>query len=356
MSVAISSRYSGLTPYVPGEQPRDVSRLIKLNTNESPFPPPEAVQKAAYTASQSLNLYNDTEARALSERFASHVGVSPGEVLATNGSDEILYFAYLAFGDDASPMAYPDISYGFYPVYADICRVPGRAIPLREDFTLDYRDYMGIDANVVIANPNAPTGIALPVEDIERIVRSNPNRLVLIDEAYVDFGGVSCVPLIKKYDNLLVTRTFSKSYSLAGARLGFGIACEELMGKLRAVKNSINPYNVNAMTQAAGLAALESKEYYQEMVAEVSAIRDETASRLRALGYRVLPSSTNFLFFGQGPVNGAALMGELRERGVLVRYFGGERTKDFVRMSMGTRKQMDEVVSHIREICEGRRG
>ena len=271
-------------------------------------------------------------------------------MLPVNGSDEILYFAFLAYGDDQNPFAFADISYGFYPVYARFCGVPSRDIPLKDDFSLDYRDYLGISEHVLIANPNAPTGTCLPIWQIEEIVRSNPDRVVIIDEAYIDFGGESCVPLIQKYDNLLVIQTFSKSRSLAGARLGFGIGSEGLMRDLNTVKYSINPYNVNRMTQAAGVAAIEDNSYYRANAETIMTTRAEATEQLQSLGFSVLPSSANFVFAKSGSLSGETLYKELKARGVLVRHFTKERIKDFCRITIGTREQMQVLMTNIQAI------
>ena len=255
MSRFFSEKYASLMPYTPGEQPKEM-KYIKLNTNESPFPPsPNAIAMAAEAASN-LQLYSDPESKKLTEAVAKLCGVAPDQVLMTNGSDEILNFAFMAFCDEGTPAAFADITYGFYKVFAQINSLPYRVIPLRKDFTIDIKDYFNIGCTVFIANPNAPTGIALTVEEIEEIVRHNPDNVVVIDEAYVDFGGESCIPLIEKYDNLLVTQTFSKSRSLAGGRLGFGVGSRALIADLNAIKYSTNPYNVNSMTMAAGLGTL----------------------------------------------------------------------------------------------------
>jgi histidinol-phosphate aminotransferase len=255
MSRFLSAKFAGLAPYTPGEQPQD-KKYVKLNTNESPFSPSPGVIAAVQREASRLNLYCDPECTALRAAAAAYYGVKPENVLPVNGSDEILYFAFLAYADADNAIAYPDVTYGFYPVYARFCGVPSREIPLKSDFSVDYRDYLGIREHILIANPNAPTGVCMPVSEIEAILRANPDRLVMIDEAYVDFGGESCVPLVQGYDNLLVIQTFSKSRSLAGARLGFGIGSESLICDLRAVKYSVNPYNVNRMTQAAGVMRL----------------------------------------------------------------------------------------------------
>jgi histidinol-phosphate aminotransferase len=349
MSRFLSEKYATLTPYVPGEQPRDM-KYVKLNTNESPFPPSARVVAAAEREANRLNLYSDPECTALKLAAAKLYGVEPKNVLPVNGSDEILYFAFLAFGDDKNSFAFADISYGFYPVYAQFCDVPSRLIPLTAEFEIDYRDYLGIAEHVLIANPNAPTGTCLPPCQVEEIVRSNPDRVVIVDEAYIDFGGESCVPLIHKYDNLLVIQTFSKSRSLAGARLGFGIGCEALMRDLNTVKYSINPYNVNRMTQAAGVAAIEDDDYYRENAKTIMATRAETAEQLKSLGFTVLPSCANFVFAKSGSVSGETLYRELKARGVLVRHFTKERIKDFCRITIGTREQMQVLMTNIQAI------
>lgn len=349
MSRFLSAKYATLTPYVPGEQPRDM-KYVKLNTNESPFPPSTRVVAAAEREANRLNLYSDPECTELKIAAAKLYGVEPKNVLPVNGSDEILYFAFLAYGDDQNPFAFADISYGFYPVYARFSGVPSREIPLKNDFSLDYRDYLGICEHVLIANPNAPTGTCLPIWQIEEIVRSNPDRVVIIDEAYIDFGGESCVPLIQKYDNLLVIQTFSKSRSLAGARLGFGIGSEGLMRDLNTVKYSINPYNVNRMTQAAGVAAIEDNSYYLANADTIMATRAEATEQLQSLGFSVLPSSANFVFAKSGSLSGETLYKELKARGVLVRHFTKERIKDFCRITIGTREQMQVLITNIQAI------
>jgi histidinol-phosphate aminotransferase len=325
-------------------------KYVKLNTNESPFPPSARVVAAAEREAGRLNLYSDPECTELKLAAVKLYGVEPKNVLPVNGSDEILYFAFLAFGDKMNPFAFADISYGFYPVYAQFCNVPSRQIPLTAEFEIDYRDYLGVAEHVLIANPNAPTGTCLPPWQIEEIVRSNPDRVVIVDEAYIDFGGESCVPLIHKYDNLLVIQTFSKSRSLAGARLGFGIGCEALMRDLNTVKYSINPYNVNRMTQAAGVAAIEDDDYYRENAKTIMATRAETAEQLKSLGFTVLPSCANFVFAKSGSVSGETLYRELKARGVLVRHFTKERIKDFCRITIGTREQMQVLMSNIQAI------
>ena len=349
----LSARHAALTPYTPGEQPQNME-YVKLNTNESPFPPSEAVVKAAEREAGKLNLYCDPACTLLCEKAAELYGVRPGNILPVNGSDEILYFAFMAFCDEKTPMACPDISYGFYPVYADINHVPLHEIPLREDFGIAAEDYIGLGENIVIANPNAPTGMCLSVPEIERIVASNQDNVVIIDEAYIDFGGESCVPLINKYDNLLVTQTFSKSRSMAGGRLGFGIGCESLIRDLNTIKYSTNPYNINRMTQACGIASIESNDYYMENCRIIADNRGYTAGELEKLGFNVLPSCANFIFARSADIGGEEYYERLKELGVLVRHFGKERIKDYVRISIGTREQMDVLLEKTRLILAER--
>lgn len=351
MSKFFSAKYATLTPYVPGEQPKD-AQYIKLNTNESPFAPPVSVVEAVREEAGKLQLYSDPESGKLTEKAAAVLGVKKSQVLMTNGSDEGLNFAFMAFCDEQHPIVFPDITYGFYPVFAELNGIPYEKIPLKEDFSVDYRDYVGIEKNIVIANPNAPTGLALSLAEIEEIVKSNPNNVVVIDEAYVDFGGESCVPLIDKYDNLLVTQTFSKSRSLAGGRLGMVIGNEKLIADLNTVKYSTNPYNVNRMTAAAGYAALCETEWFERNCAAIQEVRGYTAAALKKLGFTVLNSKTNFLFAKSDKIDGRALYERLKAKGVLVRQFNAPRIADFVRVTIGTKEQMDVFLERTAEILE----
>ena len=351
MTRFFTSKLKSLEAYVPGEQPKDM-KYIKLNTNESPFPPSASVIEAARCEAERLQLYSDPECTPLVEKFAELYGIDKESVIMTNGSDEVLNFAFMAFSDESRPLAFPDITYGFYPVFARLNGIPYTEIPLKEDFSLDYRDYLGINKNIVIANPNAPTGMALSLYEIEEIVSSNPNNLVLIDEAYVDFGGESAYALTKKYDNLLVTGTFSKSRSLAGARLGFGIANPEIIRDLNTIKYSTNPYNVNRMTMMAGYRALEDNEYYMNNCKTIIDTREYTRRELERLGFTVLPSKTNFLFAKTPDIDGKELYLTLKARGILVRHFKKERIKDFNRITIGTKSDMQTLIVAIEEILK----
>ena len=352
MSRFFTQRLDKLVPYTPGEQPRDM-QYIKLNTNESPFPPSPAVIEAAKAEAGRLQLYSDPTCRKLTDKLASLYGVSPEQVILTNGSDEVLNFAFMAFADEDHPLVFPEITYGFYPVFAELNRIPYQEIPLKADFSVDCRDYMNLGGKtVVIANPNAPTGLCLTLAEIEAIVRSNPDGVVVIDEAYVDFGAESAVALVDKYDNLLVTQTFSKSRSLAGARLGFGIGNKALISDLHTVRYSTNPYNVNRMTAAAGHAALCDNDYYMDNCRTIMENRDYTTKALRELGFEVLDSLTNFVFAKSDKIGGEALYLELKRRGILVRHFGKASITDYNRVTIGTRAQMEAFISTVKTILE----
>lgn len=351
MSKFFSKKYAALQPYVPGEQPKD-AQYIKLNTNESPFPPISAVVDAMKQEGEKAHLYSDPECTLLIHKAAEVYGVKPTQIIATNGSDEVLEFAFMAFCDKDTPAVFPDITYGFYSVFAALHGVPYKTIPLKDDFTIDYRDYLGVNATIFIANPNAPTGIAMPLWQIEEILRSNPRNVVVIDEAYVDFGGQSAVSLIDKYDNLLITQTFSKSRSLAGARLGLGFANEKLISDLHTLRYSKNPYNVNRMTMAAGYTALCNQKYYDEKCKEIASVRAYTADKLRALGFTLTKSQANFLFIRSDKVGGEELYTKLKQKGVLVRHFTTPRIAEYNRVTVGTREQMDAFLQCVKEIIK----
>ncbi len=351
MSRFFSDKYAALVPYVPGEQPKDM-QYIKLNTNESPYPPSPAVLEAVSAEAGKLQLYSDPECTLLREKAAEVYGVPKERLIMTNGSDEVLNFAFMAFSDDSHPIAFADITYGFYSVFADINRIPYEIIPLGDDFSIDYRDYVGIGKNIVIANPNAPTGLALPISEIEEIVRSNPDNVVIIDEAYVDFGGESAAGLVDRYDNLLVTGTFSKSRSMAGARLGFGIANEALIADLNTIKYSTNPYNVNRMTCMAGYAALCENSYYTNNCKRIIETREYLIRELISLGFECTDSKANFVFAKSDAIDGGALYRALKEKGVLVRHFDKEKIAQYNRITVGTREQTEALLRAVKEILE----
>ena len=351
MSRFFSSKYANLTPYVPGEQPRD-KRYIKLNTNESPFPPSPRAQALAAEAAGELALYSDPECKMIRTLAAEKLGISTDEILFFNGSDEALNFAFLAFCDENTPAAFPDITYGFYEVFANVNGVPYTKIPLADDFTIRTEDYVNLNKTIFIANPNAPTGLALPLSAIETILRSNPNNVVVIDEAYVDFGGESAIPLISKYENLLVIQTFSKSRSMAGGRLGFAAGSKALIRDLNDLRYSTNPFNVNRMSMAAGIGALEDEDYFRSCVSAVLAARTYTLTALRELGFTAADSETNFVLVKHPALDGKKLYLDLKDKGILVRHFDTPRLRDYNRITIGTQTQMEALVAAIREIME----
>ena len=351
MSRFLCKKRASLAAYVPGEQPQD-KKYIKLNTNEAPIPPSEATLRCL-RGETDLNLYPDPTCRELRESIASLYGLAPENVSVSNGSDEILAFAFMAFCDEDAPAAFADITYGFYPVFADLFGVPYTVIPLKDDFSVDVDRFCGAKGTVVLANPNAPTAIALELSDIERILRSDPDRVVLVDEAYVDFGACSAVELLGKYENLLVVQTFSKSRCMAGARLGFALGSPALIEDLERIRYSFNPYNIDRITLRLGAAALADNGYYMDMCRTVCETRAYTAERLKTLGFVITDSKTNFLFARHPDLGGEEYYRKLRDRGVLVRYFGKERIADYVRITVGTREEMDALLRETEAILKG---
>lgn len=351
MSRFFVEKFNTLTPYTPGEQPKDM-KYVKLNTNESPFPPSEKVSEAVLRESEKLMLYSDPESTEIRKKLSEIYGVSPENIIVTNGSDEVLNFSFMAFADEKAPLIFPDITYGFYPVFAKVNNIPYEEKPLKEDFTINVQDYIGVNKTVVIANPNAPTGICLPLSEIEKIVVSNPNNIVIIDEAYIDFGGESAVSLVPKFDNLIVTQTFSKSRSMAGARLGFGIANEKIIADLNTIRYSTNPYNVNRMTEFAGVAALEDNSYYIDNCKTIIKNREFAETELKKLGFEILPSKANFIFAKSSKIEGERLYKCLKDRGILVRHFSKARISDFIRITIGTKEQMQFLIDSVYEIIK----
>lgn len=351
MSKYISKKLDNLTAYTPGEQPKQ-GEFIKLNTNESPYPPPPTCANALMDEVFSLNLYNDNNCTKLTEAFAESYDVSTENVIFSNGSDEMLAFCFYGFCDDTVPAVFPEISYGFYKVYSQLFNINPDKIPLADDLSINYKDYLNKNATIVIANPNAPTGLALSLTEIEEIVTSNKNNVVIIDEAYVDFGGDSAIPLTKKYDNLIVVGTFSKSRNLAGARLGYAVANKELIVDLNKIKYSFNPYNVNALTQTLGLQSILQDDYFNNCVKKIVTVRDKFTKELEDLGFNTIPSKANFIFTKHSKISGENLYLELRKAGVLVRYFDDPKINDYIRITIGKAAEMDEVLNKIKVILE----
>ena len=344
-----------VVPYIPGEQPKQKG-IIKLNTNECPYPPSPLVKEyAAAFETELLRLYPDPEASLLVNALADYYGVDADQVFVGVGSDDVLAMSFLTFFNSEKPVLFPDITYSFYDVWAELFHIPYRCPELDNDFRLVKEDYLTENGGIVIPNPNAPTGLFESLDTIEEIVAGNPDSMVIIDEAYVDFGGESAACLLGRYDNLLVVGTFSKSRSLAGARLGYAVGSPALIADLNTVKFSFNPYNINRLTLLAGEAALADAPYFARCCTQVAAVRDETAQALRALGFTVTDSKTNFLFAGAHPaVSGGEYYAALRQSSILVRHFTLPRIENWVRITVGTAAQMQRLVDVTKQILDAR--
>ena len=353
MSQFLSQEGAALSPYTPGEQPQDIP-YNKLNTNESPFPPAPGVLEALREESVlRLNLYSDPTCARLNRALARRYGLGEENVISGNGSDEILAFAFRAFCGTGRGVAYADVTYGFYRAQAALFGLEATIIPLREDFSLRVEDYMAFPGTVVIANPNAPTGMAVPRADIRRLALADPGRVVIVDEAYVDFGAESCVPLIGECPNVLVVQTMSKSRSLAGGRIGYALGSEALIDDLNRVKYSFNPYNLNRMSLAAGAAAVADEEYFRRCTDAIVQTRQWTAGQLEALGFTVLPSQANFLFARSDRMDGGELYRRLKARGILVRHFSQpQRIAPYCRITVGSMEQMQQLIDAIGQILD----
>jgi histidinol-phosphate aminotransferase len=350
MSRLWSAVVDGLTPYVPGEQPR-VADLVKLNTNESPFgPSPRAVEAMQAAAADTLRLYPDPEATELREALAVHHGVKPEQIFVGNGSDEVLAHAFVALLKQPKPLLFADITYSFYPVWAQLFGVACETVPLDDGMRLRIEDYRREAGSIVIANPNAPTGIALPRAEIARLLDEHPQIPVLVDEAYIDFGGDSTVPLIADHPNLLVVQTMSKSRALAGLRVGYAVGDEGLIEALRRVKDSFNSYPLGRAALAGAAASVRDDAYFRESCARIVAGREAMTRELTGLGFIVLPSSANFVFARHPARGGADLAAALRERAVLVRYFNKPRTADYLRITVGTESDTRRLIAAARDI------
>jgi len=356
MSQYWSAVVHGLTPYVPGEQPK-IDNLIKLNTNEHPWgPSPRALEAIRSATHDGLRLYPDPNCDALKSELARHHGVAASEVFVGNGSDEVLAHAFMALLNHPGGLWFPDITYSFYPVYCGLYGITHRSVPLAEDFSIRADDYLPKDGQaagaIIFPNPNAPTGRLLPLAEVERIVAGNPQAVVLIDEAYIDFGGESAVPLVQKYPNLLVCHTFSKSRSLAGLRVGYAIGQAPLIEALERVKNSFNSYPLDRLALAGAVASVQDDAYFRESCAKVVAVREQLVSDLKALGLQVLPSAANFIFARHPKHAGAELTARLRDRAIIVRHFKLPRIDPFMRITVGTPEQCQALVNALREILQ----
>ncbi len=340
-----------VTPYVPGEQPKVTGEKIKLNTNENPYPPAPGVKKAMEAFKEdTLRLYPSPTCDELREVLANRYHVTKERVFVGVGSDDVLATAFLAFFNSEEPILFPDVTYSFYPVWANLYRIPFETKPLDSNFRLCKEDYFGKNGGVVIANPNAPTSIYEPLSNIEEIIRNNPDVVVIIDEAYIDFGGESALQLVDKYSNLLVVQTFSKSRSMAGLRIGFAIGSEKLIGYLNDVKFSINSYTMNQPALAYAIAAVEDEAYFQQTTQAVINTRANAEKTLRQLGFDVAESSTNFLFVSHPSYEAAYLQQKLRERNIFVRYFSDQRINRHLRISVGTDREMQILFDALSNI------
>ena len=345
-----SKKVKELTPYIPGEQPK-TEEYIKLNTNENPYPPSQNVINAIKNYNfENLRLYPDSESEELKEVYSKSLNVNKENIFVGNGSDEVLATAFQAFFMDKENVIMPDITYSFYPVYCKLYNIKVKEIPLKRDYTIDINDYMLENNGIVIANPNAPTGIALSKKEIEEIVKNNINSVVLIDEAYVDFGGESVVSLINKYKNLLVVRTLSKSYSLAGMRIGFAIGSKELIEGMNRVKNSFNSYPIDRLAQIAAIEATKDSKYFNENINRIINVRDRVTKELKKLGYKVLDSKTNFLFISNPNIKAEEIFNKLKSNKILVRYFKKVRLDNWLRVTIGTDEEMNKFLDVIKKI------
>ncbi|EMP1653514.1 histidinol-phosphate transaminase [Acinetobacter baumannii] len=341
-----------LEPYVPGEQPK-IQNLLKLNTNENPYPPSpkvvEAVQAVLHEQADVLRLYPDPDATALKQAIAKQQNINVSQVFVGNGSDEVLAHIFKAFFLQDEPILYPDITYSFYPVYSQFFGTKTKEIPLNENFEIDVRDYTQPNGGVIITNPNAPTSIALSLAEIEQVLQANPDRVVVIDEAYVDFGAESAVSLINRYENLVVCQTTSKSRSLAGLRVGFAIAQSHLIAALEAVKNSFNSYPIDRFAIAAAVASFEDQAYFEEQCQKVITSREKLVRDLTELGFNVLPSKANFIFATHSQHDAGQIAQKLREQGIIVRYFNKPRINQFLRITVGTDEQNARLVQTLKQ-------
>ena len=337
-----------VVPYVPGEQPKEQD-IIKLNTNENPYPPaPEVLNKQVEL--ENLRLYPDPAATKLVDAIAEYHGVDKNQVFVGVGSDDVLAMSFMTFFNSGKPIFFPDITYSFYDVWADMLRIPYETKPLDADFRIKASDYYGENGGVVFPNPNAPTGIAEPVEFVRDIVSHNPDVIVIVDEAYVDFGGQTALPLLKEFDNLLVVRTFSKSRSMAGLRIGYALGNEKLIGYLNDVKYSYNSYTMDLTSIELGTCSIKADDYFKEMVKKVGDTRTWFVKEIEALGFTVLPSSANFVFATHKTIPAKEIFENAREHKIFVRYFDKPRIDNYLRISIGTDKEMQLFVAFLKTL------
>ncbi|MCH5274441.1 MAG: histidinol-phosphate transaminase [Lachnospiraceae bacterium] len=344
-----------VVPYIPGEQPRDKD-VIKLNTNENPYPPAPGVEKLLKDFEKAtLRLYPDPDSEELTKALAEYYGLGPSQVFVGVGSDDVLAMAFLTFFNSDKPILFPDITYSFYDVWADLYRIPYKTCPLDERFKLRVEDYKQDNGGIIFPNPNAPTGVFEAVEFVEDVVKANPDVVVIVDEAYIDFGGKSCLPLLSKYENLLVVQTFSKSRSMAGMRIGFAMGNEKLIGYLKNVKFSFNSYTMNRTSQVLGVEAVKDDAYFKACNAKIIETREWMKVKLQELGFTFPDSLANFIFAAHESIPGKVLFEELKSRRIFVRHWDKPRISDYLRITIGTKEQMDALVEALREIVTAHR-
>ena len=350
MSKFWNDKIKSISPYVPGEQPKD-KKYIKLNTNENPYPPsPNVINKIKSMNLDNMRLYPDPDVTLLKDRIASYYNLKRNQVFVGNGSDEILAFIFMTFFNKSDNIYYPDITYSFYPVYSDLFGLNEIAIPLNKYFEINIEDYFRLNGHIVITNPNAPTSIALTLKEVEKIIINNPNNLIIVDEAYVDFGAESSVSLIDKYDNLLVVQTFSKSRSYAGMRLGYALGNKDIIEGLERLKFSFNSYTINRISIESAIESFDDDEYFQNCRNKIIETRRYTTSELLKLGFNVLDSKSNFLFISHSNVSAKILYQKLRDNGILVRYFDKPKIDNFLRVTIGTDEEMKEFIKCLKKI------
>lgn len=350
MSIFLVDEYKDMEPYVPGEQPKD-KPYIKLNANETSMPPSPKVFEAISKAEiWNMSYYADPHCHEFRRAVAEVYGVTEDEVFVGNGADEVLSFVLMSFFRRGMKIYFPDITYGFYRTYAKTYGLDMEEIPVKDDFSIDINDYMNLEGDIIFANPNNPTGLTVPVADIEKLVRKNPNRMVIVDEAYADYFTESCIGLATKYPNLVVVRTFSKSRNMAGTHIGFAIASKDIVSDMNKIKFSFNPFNLNSVTMAAGIAAVKDTDYLKECVNTIIKNRKWFTRELENIGFDVIPSKANFVFCYHKNVESEELCRKLKEEGILTRHFADERLKKYLRITIGTRQEMMAVVIAIKEI------
>ncbi|MGO1461302.1 MAG: histidinol-phosphate transaminase [Marinobacter sp.] len=350
MSKFWSPLVSSLVPYVPGEQPK-MANLVKLNTNENPYgPSPKVIEAIQAELNDSLRLYPDPEGESLRHTIACYHNVTPEQVFLGNGSDEVLAHIFYALFQHGQPILYPDVTYSFYPVYCGLYNIEGKTVPLTDSFEINPEDYKQPNGGIIFPNPNAPTGRYLELEHVEEILRANPDRVVVVDEAYVDFGGESAIRLVGQNPNLLVCQTLSKARSLAGLRVGFAIGHPDLVEALNRVKNSFNSYPLDRLALAGAKAAYEDKAWFQKSCDGVISERERVAGELSCLGFEVLPSKANFVFARHKEKSGENLAKELREQGIIVRHFNKPRISEFLRITIGTSEQNDALITALKSL------